>query len=147
PPIERFDAPQALTLAEGKFGQALDARVEPVLIEGNPRYREPPLTVECWAKLFSKTNFNILVASDPKSSAAHWEVYSYAKTGAFSAYLPGVQPSEIVSEVDICDGKWHYLAMAYDGKSVRLFVGGKQVADRAVTKKAGVLPDPGPLTV
>ncbi len=139
--------PGTLTLAEGKFGKALDARSSPVEVEGSDRYRRPPLTVECWAKLLSKRNFNVLVASDPKTSADHWEIYSYALAGAFSAYLPGMQPSEIVAPVDICDGKWHYLAMTYDGKEVRLFVDGKQVKAQAVKKRAGRKADPGPLGI
>ena len=61
-----------------------------LVFEGNDRYRKPPLTVECWAKLNSKRGFNVLVASDPKSSAQHWEIYSYAGSGVFSAYLPGM---------------------------------------------------------
>jgi type 1 glutamine amidotransferase len=136
-----------ITLTEGKFGRALDARAGPVLIPGDERFRRPPLTVECWARLFGKGNFNILVASDPKSSSRHWEIYTYAGKGDFSAYLPGTEPGEVRSGVDVCDGRWHHLAMAYDGKSVRLFVDGKQVTDRAVTKKAGLQPRPGPLTV
>ena len=50
----------------------LDARVVPVSIEGDDRYRKPPLTVERWARLFSKNNFNVLVSTDPKSSGQHW---------------------------------------------------------------------------
>ena len=68
--------------------QVLDARVVPVSIEGDDRYRKPPLTVECWARLFSKNNFNVLVSTDPKSSGQHWEIYTYAGKGDFSV-LPG----------------------------------------------------------
>ncbi len=139
-----------LTLAEGKFGKALDARVAPALIQGSDRFRDPPLTVECWAKLFSKKKFNILVASDPKASGRHWEIYSYAGSGAFSAYLPGYTPAEVVSNVDICDGKWHYLAMTCDGKQVQLFVDGKKVKTTALerkTKQGVPRHTDGPLTI
>jgi hypothetical protein len=134
-------------LVAGKFGKALDARAAPVVLPGDDRYRRPPLTVECWARLDSKRGFNVLVASDPKSSARHWEVYSYAGTGAFSAYLPGTSPGEVVSGVDICDRKWHYLAMTYDGKTVKLYVDGKPVKEQAVKPKAGLRAVPGPLTI
>src|SRR5262249_2596535 len=107
----------------------------------------PPLTVECWAKLFSKKGFNILVASDPKESARHWEIYSYAGSGVFSAYLPGTDVGEIRSNVDICDGKWHYLAMTFDGTTVRLFVDAKSGKEKAVKPKDGLKPVPGPLMI
>src|SRR5262245_20321239 len=104
-----------IRLTDGRFGKALDARAVPLRAEGQPYYRQPSLTVECWAKLFSKKGFNVLVASDDKSSSRHWEIYSYSGSGACSAYFPGLSPSEIVSKVDICDGQWHFLAMTYDG--------------------------------
>jgi type 1 glutamine amidotransferase len=139
--------PGGLSLVEGRFGKALDARATPVTIDGNPRYRNPPLTVECWAKLNSKTGFNVLVANDTKDSGEHWEIYSYINSGAFSAYLPGMHPSEIVSKSDICDAQWHYLAMTFDGKDARLFVDGKQAAEQTVRPKKGAMPKPGPLTI
>src|SRR5262249_48179879 len=114
---------------------------------GDDRYRTPPLTVECWAKLFSKKGFNVLVASDPKESAKHWEIYTYATSGVFSAYLPGTDVGEIRSETDICDGKWHYLAMPFDGATVRLFVEGKRVKEQGVKPKGELKPVPGPLTI
>ncbi len=139
--------PGSLKLVDGKFGKALDARATPVVVDGNPRFRNPPLTIECWAKLASKTGFNVLVASDTKLSGEHWEIYSYAGSGAFSAYLPGMNPSEIVSKTDICDGKWRYLAMTFDGKDVRLFVDGKKAQEQTVRPKKGAMPQPGPLTI
>lgn len=139
--------PGSLTLVEGKFGKALDARATPVAIDGNERYRTPPLTVECWAKLNNKKAFNVLIASDTKASGRHWEMYSYAGTGNFSVYMPGMQPSEIKSKSYICDGQWHYLAMTYDARQVRLFVDGKQVHEEAVAVKKDVKPQDGPLTI
>jgi hypothetical protein len=134
-------------LVEGKFGKALDAAATPQAYAGDERYRTPPLTVECWAKLHSKRGFNVLVSSDPKSSSRHWEIYSYAGKGTFSAFLPGYEPSEVVSKQDICDRKWHHLAMTFDGKLVRLFVDGKQVHERAVKPRTGLKPVSGPLSV
>jgi hypothetical protein len=150
-PKELGAAPKAvekrLVFAEGKFGKALDARVLPARVEGDDRYRKPPLTVECWAKLFSKTGFNVLVSTDPKTSGQHWEIYTYAGKGDYSAYLPGTLQGEIRSGVDICDGKWHFLAMTLDGKTVRLDVDGKQVKQQPLTFRADAKPDPGPLVI
>ena len=116
----------------------------PARVEGDDRYRKPPLTVECWAKLFSKTSFNVLVSTDPKSSGQHWEIYTYAGKGDFSAYLPGTLQGEIRSGVDVCDGKWHHLAMTHDGKTVRLFVDGKNVKEQAVAYRPEAKPQAGP---
>lgn len=136
-----------LAFADGKFGKALDARVLPAHVEGDDRYRKPPLTVECWAKLFSKDRFNVLVSTDPKTSGQHWEIYTYAGRGDFSAYLPGTLQGEIRSGVDVCDGKWHHLAMSHDGKAVRLFVDGKNVKEQAVSYRPEAKPEPGPLVI
>jgi putative heme-binding domain-containing protein len=102
------------------------------LAEGKAEYRAPPLTVECRAKLNTKEGFNILVASDAKQSGAHWEVFSFAGSGKLTAYLPGMEPDHARSDVDICDGKWHDLAMQYEPRRVRLYCDGKLVADQAV---------------
>ena len=45
---------------------------------------------------------------------AHWEIYSIAGSGNFSAYLPGFTPDVIDSGVAITDGAWHELAMIYE---------------------------------
>ena len=95
---------------------------------GRAEFRQRPLTVECWAKLDSATSFNILVASDTKASAEHWELYSYAGSGVFSLYQPGCG-GEFKSEANICDGKWHYLAAVIEPERVRLFVDGKLPKD------------------
>jgi|GEM_PF-110905 len=127
-------AASALRLTEGKFGQALDARSSGVSIEAKPMQRSVPLTVECWTKLSSKDSFNILIASEPKSSATHWEMYSYAGSGNYSVYLPGCG-GEYRSDVSIADDKWHHVAMTLEAKRIRLFVDGKQVVDKPLPKE------------
>src|SRR5262245_45954480 len=146
-PVIEKQVEKRLAFADGKFGKALDPRVVPVSIEGDDRYRNPPLTVECWAKLFSRGNFNVLVSTDPKTSGQHWEIYTYAGKGDFSAYLPGTLQGEIRSGVDVCDGKWHHLAMSHDGKMVKLFVDGKQVKEQAVAYRPEAKPEGGPLLI
>jgi len=147
PPLAAKPLALKLTFADGKFGKALDARVLPASIEGDDRYRKPPFTVECWAKLNSKSGFNVIVSTDPKSSAAHWEIYSYAASGVFSAYFPGTVQGEIKSTVDICDNKWHHLAMTHDGKKVTLYVDGKNVKESAISFRSEVKPELGPLVI
>ena len=119
-------------LTAGKFGQALDARVARAIIAGTSDFRDPPLTVECWAKVTSKENFQILVANETKASATHWEMFAFAGTGHFTVYMPRMQPDHVRSNVDITDGQWHFLAMSYEPQRVRLFIDGRQVADQKV---------------
>lgn len=128
-------------LAPGRFGKALNARTASALAAGRADYRQPPLTVECWAKLRSRTNYNILIANESKSSATHWELFTQAGSGRFSAYLPGMTPDNISSPVNLCDDAWHYLAMVYTAGRVRLFVDGVPVADQAITARGGAPQD------
>ena len=123
-----------------EFGEALKGRY---FQQDNEAFRTLPITIECRAKLDGKEHFNILVASDAKSSATHWELYTHAKRGTFALYLPG-RGGDFDSQVNICDGKWHDLLASMDDKSVALWVDGKQVLDKPVkpmtgTPKAGGL--------
>ena len=119
-------------LGEGKFGGALDGRAGLYAAAGKTLYQEPPLTVECWTKLFGKAGFNVLVANSAKESPKHWELYTTAGTGSFSVFVPGVTPSVIDSKTDVVDGKWHHLAMTFLPGRIRLFVDGRQVLDQAI---------------
>ena len=139
-------APADAALVPGKIGHALDARRHYVQMPHRPDYKKPPLTVECWAKLHSKTGFNVIVASEDKASADHWEIYSYASSGVFSAYLPGYAPGEIKSDRDITDDQWHHLAMTFDGHRVRLYVDAQLVKATAVTRTRNGGPN-GPLWI
>lgn len=126
-PLDRFTT--------GKFGKALNANAGGIYVKGKKEYVVPPLTVECWTKLNNKRGFNILVASEPKSSTTHWELYTFARNGKLSAYLPGATPSEIVSNVNVCDDEWHHVAMHYEANRVRLYVNGRLVKDQKIQRK------------
>src|SRR5690606_25829755 len=67
-------------------------------------------------------------------------------TGRFSAYLPGYEPAEIVSDVEITDGQWRHVAMAFDGSVVRLYVDARLVKESPVTRKRQDV-NPGPLFI
>ncbi len=124
------------------FGKALQGAMR---LEGKTAYRTLPLTVECRAKIDSKDHFNILVASDPKASADHWELYTYAKTGGLSLYLPG-RGGEVASGVNICDGKWHTVAAVIEPNRARLYVDGALVKDVPLRERSGN-PVPGALAL
>jgi len=140
-----FVSPSLFAQVEGRFGEGLLAGEKYGAAAPNPVYTVMPLTVECWAKLSTKSAFNILVANEPKNSVTHWEIFADKETGHFSAFLPAFSSPEIKSSVDIVDGKWHYLALTCDGAVVRLFVDGKEAANVKVTKKFSY-PDVVPLT-
>ncbi len=120
--------------SEGKFGAALDARRGAASAAHDPIYDRRPLTVECWARLDGQAGFNILVASNSKESADHWELYTYAGAGDLSLYLPGCSPAEIRSGVDVVDGKWHHLAAAFDDQLARLYVDGRMVHETSLVR-------------
>lgn len=122
-------------IPEGRFGAALDPRAGAAWAARKEIYERRPLSVECWAKLNSKTGFNILVANSAKESGDHWELYSYAATGDLSLHLPGCAPAEIRSGVDITDGRWHYVAASFDDSQATLFVDGKQVAQQTIVRQ------------
>ncbi len=126
--------PTSTLLKDGCFGKALYAPNGSLETPASTDFQNPPLTFECWTQLKSKTDFNLLIANESKESGTHWELYTYSGTGFFSAYLPGYTPSDVRSNIDITDGKWHYAAMAFDGFSVRLYVDAKEVANQAVTR-------------
>ena len=119
-------------LAPGEFGKAIDFRRAAAGMIGSQSLVKTPFTVELIVKLDSKSGFNILLANEPKASSSHWELYSFAKTGHLSAYLPGSGTSHVKSTEDICDGEWHLVAMQMSPDRIRLFVDGQKVADQEV---------------
>lgn len=106
------------------------------LVAGSKQYRTAPLTVEGKAKFTQRAGYNILIACDEKRSGEHWELFSLAGSGVFTAYLPGHTPDHVQSEAVIADGEWHELAMQYEPQRVRLFVDGEQVAEQAIKRNA-----------
>jgi beta-mannosidase len=120
--------------AEGKFGRALNAQFGTLEATSRPSYAQPPFTVECWAKLQSAHQPNILVSNEQRESSTHWELFTFSENGHFSAALPGYAPQLTVSEKNIVDDAWHYVAMTFDGTTVRLFVDGAEAASQRVTK-------------
>ncbi len=134
----------------GRDGAALDARLGHVETLGSDEFAARPgrsFTVECAARLFSTTNYNVLVTHQPHASAGHFDLDSRIGDGVFKAYLPGWEPSELPSPRAIVDGEWHRIAMQFDATAsgrfdsppiatVVLFVDGAEVL-RATTRWRG----------
>ena len=132
PPRPNSSSAQTAPSLSAEFGNAL---ASPLVLAGKPEYRELPITIECRAKLDRKDRFNILVASEPKASPSHWEIYSFSKTGSFSIYLPG-RGGIYTSNTDIADGKWHDLLASVGDGFVRLWVDGKMIHEEASREEA-----------
>jgi azurin/sugar phosphate isomerase/epimerase len=145
PPERKTSAgagPTSVPSINAAFGKALRGTL---IVGGKPDYHTRPFTIECRAKLDSKTGYNILVARDAKASADHWELYTHAKSGELALFQPG-RGGDVKSKVDVCDGQWHHLAAVVEEARVRLFVDGKQVAEKPATPMTGKA-QPGALAI
>ncbi|HEX4146379.1 MAG TPA: ThuA domain-containing protein [Pirellulales bacterium] len=128
------------------FGKAFDARQSSLEVKADPVYQQSPRSVELWARLDSSAGFNVLIAQSVKESGEHWELFTQAGNGHLAAYVPGYAPDHVRSSTAICDGKWHYLAMTFDGGQMKLHVDGKQVAEQVLQRRAEAAA-PGPLWI
>ncbi len=137
-------SPKLETSLAPAFGQALS---DGLLVPGNADWREPPITVECRAKLKPDGGYHILLASDTKASAAHWEIFAMKGDGTLTAYLPGATPDHVRSDFVIADGKWHSVSMKYAPDRVRLRADGKVVADQEIELKPSRKVVPGGLGI
>ena len=147
--IKPEDAPQAkepLVKIDDSH-KALDTRLGFLNVDADKRLNEAGFSIHVKARLFSKDNFNILVAKNPKSSATHWEFYTYAQSGELSFYVPGYQPAEIKSGVNVVDGKWHDLGVEYQDDQVVISVDGKEVHKQQLKKSDLQTIIEGPLTI
>ncbi len=115
-----------------EFGEALKGSY---FQQDNEPFRTLPLTLECRAQLTGKDHYNILMASDAKSSATHWELYTHAKRGTLALFMPG-RGGDFDSKVDVCDGQWHDLLVSI-GENVTFWIDGKQVFEKAVQPLTG----------
>ena len=131
-----FPPKSAAVSDQGRFGKALDAREGGVVHPGKPAYRTRPLTIEAWARLESAAGFNILVAHDPKASAAHWELYTFTGTGHFHVYLPG-HGGDYGSGVSLCDDRWHHVAAVMEENRLRMYVDGVLAKDAVLPARQG----------
>lgn len=121
-----------------EFGKALSGGM---LVDGGAPFERLPLTIEVRAKLNGKAGFNILVSSSEKASSAHWEVYTHAKSGTLSVYVPG-RGGAFATGVDICDGGWHDILVSLSDELLRIWLDGKWVFERRLEAANG--PERGP---
>jgi azurin len=119
-----------------EYGKALAGGM---VAEGGAPFEQWPLTIEVRAQLNGKSGYNILVSSSEKAASAHWEVYTHAKRGSLSVYLPG-RGGDFDTGVDICDGKWHDILVSLSDAAVKVWLDGKWVLERKPAAPGKVRP-------
>jgi len=82
-------------IVAGKFGNGFDAVYLGVQATDKAAYSTFPITAECWFKLTSYTNFNILLANRSKTSDLHWEMFTSPGNGNLCAYIPGYSVADV----------------------------------------------------
>ncbi|WP_437186439.1 ThuA domain-containing protein [Planctomicrobium sp. SH668] len=122
-------------LVEGKWGQALDAAAIPLMADGVEEYGNPPVTIELWARIEDAQNYQILAAHELKSSGTHWELFAMPGSGFLTAYLPGLSPDHVHSQINICDREWHHIAMTFATDRVCLYVDAQKVAEQEIQSR------------
>src|SRR3954464_297782 len=143
-----LSSPLFAQTVEGKFGRALAVEKYSAYAGVNPIYSVVPITVELFARIPAKATSAeiILLANEGRGSGTHWDLFVEKSSGHLGVVLPSFKTERIISKQNIADDKWHYLAMAFDGQSVKLFVDAKEVTNQKL-EKIFKYPDSGPLTI
>lgn len=125
--------PRSVNSWHAGFGKALTGGL---VVAGGEEFALLPITMECRARLDSRRQFNILIASEVKASATHWELYTHRGRGTLALYLPG-RGGDFDSGVDVCDGQWHDFVASVDEEKVLLWVDGRLVLEKPVQPLIG----------
>ncbi|HEY5315971.1 MAG TPA: TIM barrel protein, partial [Pirellulales bacterium] len=135
------NAPAGKNAAADKANQA-----NQWIIGGRQEYRQRPLAIACNVRLEPRATYNIIAACDTKNSGTHWEMFTMPGSGYLAAYLPGMRPDHVRSEVNVCDRNPHDVGLMLEVQRARLLVDGRVVAEQAMeaTDRASI---PGPLAV
>jgi hypothetical protein len=145
----RFGIRQA---APGKVGAALRCDGSSTFIEvaHAPELDPPELTAEAWLRVprfatEGDTRQWLVNKNDDEWTESHWGlVTDRDRLGAYlnigggrESMLDAWSPAKALSE-----GTWHHAAFTYDGKDLRVYLDGRQVAATAVNRprKPGTLP-------
>ncbi len=111
-----------------EFGTAIAPKRRSFVFSSDELLNSRPFSVDFWARVDSKEQFQIFLANEDKSSPRHWELYTFAGTGRLSLYVPGNKsPNTISSDVDLADGQVHYIGLNMDVDEARLYVDGRLV--------------------
>ena len=79
------------------FGSAHYFGAMGFVVPGAAALGHTPLTLRARTKIRTADRFNIVAAFEPKTSPAHWELYSFQGDGTLAFYMPGNVPDTIRS--------------------------------------------------
>lgn len=126
-------------------GFALDASRAGVEVPWREAFGTPPYTVEVWARRNGPEPIGSLAGFAPPAIRQRWRLLVTEK-GQLLGELAGCEPWQVYSDARVTDDAWHHFALSFDGRTIRLFLDGQCVGERATTYK----PDPtshGPLVI
>ena len=126
--------------AQGVSGNGLCIIDTPLDIPHSPAIDPETLTVECWVNIPEKMNRNIYGWLLCKNQH-EWGEGNYGfmlQGGAVTAVLniAGGRDNQqtIRQKGGFAQGKWHHLALSYDGATMRFYLDGRQQGAKAVGK-------------
>jgi hypothetical protein len=119
----------------GKIGQAFS-------FDGAASYIAEPnsslnvgatFTMTGWMKVNrARSDFHVILSKGPKTTG-HYEIYIAVTTGELRFFSPDLANSDVGSGYTIDDGKWHHVAISYNGSTMTFYVDGSQVATQVVS--------------
>jgi hypothetical protein len=105
-----------------------------VRVPDAPSLNSAAVTVEAWVKSSGERTtaqgvYRYLVAKGIDPDAASYALYTGPTGGLFFFVYDGTHAAALSPDAGrgIWDGKWHHVAGAFDGTTVRLYVDGKQM--------------------
>lgn len=122
---------------DGKFGKALEFpgvggnRVE---IPHDNSLTLSEWTITAWAKQKPTGAWAIVLVKDPGNGLQNYSLDMNEQGRVFSEVTSGGKWSNCGSTTTVYDEKWHFLAASYDGKTLRVYVDGKQEGEQPFAK-------------
>ena len=104
----------------------------------NREYSTFPLTAECWVRVFSTGQTNIILSNGYRTAigyfilANHWEIKTEKDTGQLVIHLQNADPSNLETGRVIADGDWHYIVLVYQMNNAAVYLDGEKVAEQAL---------------
>ena len=111
------------------FGTCWNTAGKSLFLRGGKSFSSRPLTLHAFINFTLSDRYNIICASDPKSSPAHWELFLTPQDGKLGFFLPGNSVDTFLSEKTLADGEWHYLGMLLDEDHFEIYSDGERILE------------------